>query len=620
VRKRILAVFSFSLLIVFGLTLPATAFYFDFQYFETDKMVYEVGETIDMAARLIADFSPEGWCYVSFAVSTDLGPAFADEYFIPPSPDVRLVNSSYTILPEQVNPRENGSLAFVLFNVEIYDTVSQGAEDSIEVSITRGHLTVIPLSSLIVQYGMNTTLNLKVASLYNENIPYGNEYVDIQVKDTSSMTIINNTIFTNPDGIINLQWNSSIGSPGIYNLIINGFGNHDFLSFSKTLQVNVVPANSNLTILATPESIPCQSPDGSHFECADILVKHEAADLTGINGSTLYWNSSFGSGELTGLGNGEYNVSIPFQAVPGLYQINITAINSNYQTVSRLIPIKAVKNTLSFWSAKSDWSVVHGNTTTIEFAISEEFNWNNEISIEFVDNYGEMNLSATVIPDSTSFLIFTAWSNLSVGSHNIQLHIRSDYYEFSSDTPSFELIILGELSVNASVLCAYYGENLQLNLSVFEINNSMIELVNLSIYYEDEIAPFAILENTNSTKIVVVDLPQWISLGNHMVCLRISAPYYVDVFHYVNVSIWMRTNIIVIIGADINSIFTIPSSTLFIWTNYDLLIVSASSLGSIIRPPPILLSGTTVIESFVTRNTSLDNCPRFNSGTSIFST
>ena len=64
------------------MTLSVTAFYFDFQYFETDKLVYEVGESVDMVASLIADFSPEGWCYVSFAAVTELGPAFADEYFI----------------------------------------------------------------------------------------------------------------------------------------------------------------------------------------------------------------------------------------------------------------------------------------------------------------------------------------------------------------------------------------------------------------------------------------------------------------------------------------------------------------------------------------------------------
>jgi hypothetical protein len=602
------------------MTLPAAAFYFDFQYFETDKMVYEVGETIEMAARLIADFSPEGWCYISFATVTDLGPAFADEHFIPPLPEVRIENSSYTILPEHVNPGENGSTAFVLFSIEVFDTVSQGAEDSIEVVITRGHLTVLPLSSLIVQSGMNTTFSFKVISIYDENIPFSCELLDVSVKDSNSVTIINSTISTSSDGTFSLDWNSSMGPPGVYDLIITGFGNNDFLGFSKTLHVNVVPAISNLTILNAPKSIRCQSPDGMHFEDADILVKHEDAGQIGITDSTLYWNTSFGSGELTGLGNGEYNVSIPFQTTSGFYLINITAVNPNYQIISRSISIEVLKNTITFWPVQNNWSVVHDNTATIEFTIMDEFHWGKEILIEFADNYNEINLSTNVVPDSSNTLIITAWSNLSLGSHIIHPYIKSEYYTFANDTPSFELIILGTLSVNVDMISAYYSETFQLNLAVFGINNSTVEPVTLSVYYESEITPFATLEHTNSTEIVTIDLPQWISPGNHMIRLEISAPYYVPVFNMLNVSIWMHTNITIIIETNIYSIFSINTDSDSIHATLESSIVSISSLGSIIRPPPILFSGTTTTESFTTRDTSLDNCPRFNSGTSIFST
>ena len=605
---------------MFGLTLPAAAFYFDFQYFETDKMVYEVGETIEMAARLIADFSPEGWCYVSFAVVTDLGPAFADEYFIPPLPDVRIVNSSYTILPEHVNPGENGSSAFVLFNVEIFDTVSQGAEDSIEVSITRGPLTAIPLSPLIVQTGENTTFDLRVVSVYDDNIPYSSEPINLQVENSSSATIINTNITTNSDGTFCLDWNSSAVLPGIYDLIITGFGNDDFLSFTKTLSVNVVPASSNLTVLTAPESIQCQSPDGIHFEHADILVKHEAADQTGIDGSMLHWNTSFGSGELTNLGNGEYNATIPFQTASGFYLINITAVNPTYQTANISIPIEVTKNTLTFWPSQSNWSVVHGNTTTIEFSIDEEFNWGKEILIEFIDNYGEINISTEVLPDSSNILAIAAWSNSSIGLHTICPYIKSAYYAFSNNTPSFELVILGELSFNISVASAYYAENIQLNLEVFEFNNSVVELATVSIYYGDEINPFAILEKTNLTQMVIIDLPPWISPGFHLLCLEVSAPYHVSALKLVNVSIWMRTNITIIVETDVKPISPYNEDFVTIPSNYDCSIASTNSLGSIMRPPPILFNGTTTMESLTTRSTSLDNCPRFNSGTRIFST
>ena len=121
VQQKKLVIISLSAIIILGLTLSATAFYFDFQSFETDKMVYEVGETIEMVAKLIADFSPEGWCYVSFATVTDLGPAFADEYFISASPNPRMLNSSYTILPEDTAPGENGTTAHV-FSMLKYST------------------------------------------------------------------------------------------------------------------------------------------------------------------------------------------------------------------------------------------------------------------------------------------------------------------------------------------------------------------------------------------------------------------------------------------------------------------------------------------------------------------
>ena len=107
-NRKATALVPISLLIITCLAIPVSAFYFDFQYFETDKLVYEVGETIDMVAKLIADFSNDGWCYVSFAVVTDLGPSFADEYFTPPSPAVRYLNSSYTILPEDTSPNIAG--------------------------------------------------------------------------------------------------------------------------------------------------------------------------------------------------------------------------------------------------------------------------------------------------------------------------------------------------------------------------------------------------------------------------------------------------------------------------------------------------------------------------------
>ena len=189
-NRKASALIPISLIIIAGLALPVSAFYFDFQYFETDKLVYEVGETIDMVAKLIADFSNDGWCYVSFAVVTDLGPSFSDTYYITPSPVVRYFNSSYAILPEHTSPGVSGTQAFVLFTVEIFDTVSQSAGDNIQVTINRGPLTTLPLSSLSVEYGQNTSLPLKIASVHNNSIVYVNESVNLHVEDSNSQTVL----------------------------------------------------------------------------------------------------------------------------------------------------------------------------------------------------------------------------------------------------------------------------------------------------------------------------------------------------------------------------------------------------------------------------------------------
>ena len=609
-----------SLLVVSCLPIRVMAFYFDFQYFETDKMVYEVGETIEMAAGLIADFSPEGWCYVSFAVVTDLGPAFADEYFIPPSPNARLVNSSYTIPPQHTNPDENGVIAHVLFNVEVFDTVSQGAGDSIEVSITRGHLTVIPVSSLTIQSGTNMTLCLAVVSIHDDNIRYSNESINIRVEDSSSVTILNDTISTTMDGTFTLNWSSLMGLPGFYNLTVTGFGNDDFLGFSESLPISVIPAESSFLLLSAPGSIQCQSPDGGHFENAEILVRHETANQTGIDDSTVYWNSSFGGGELTSVGNGTYMVLIPFQTQSGLYVINITAINQKYQTASKAISIEAIKNTLQFYPSQSIWSVEHSDTVLIQFSIEEEFDWGKEIVIDFLDDLDEISLSMNVTPDSVNSLLMTCRSNLSIGLHVVRPHINSGYYDFSNDTPSFQLVVLGEFRVNIAVLSAYYGEILELGLSVLDTNNNTIELVSVSVYYGADTSPFVTTGQINSTETISIELPLWITPGIHLLRLEFLIPYHVSVSEQLNASVWMRTNMTIIIETSSDWKHSAHASCILILPDYDWSILSSSSPGSIIRPPPILFSGMTSIEFLTVRETSPDNCPKFNSGTSILST
>jgi len=584
------------------MTLSVTAFYFDFQYFETDKMVYEVGESVDMVARLIADFSPEGWCYISFAAVTDLGPAFADEYFIPASPNPLMLNSSYTILPDDTSPGENGTTAHILFNVEIFDTVSQGAGDNIEITITRGHLTVVPITPLIVQSDSNTTLVSRVVSIHDDSIEYANEFINIRINNPSAETILDTNTTTNPDGSFSFNWNNSMGLPGIYDLIVTGSGNEDFLGFSKSIPLSVVPTASNLTVVSAPSSVQCQSPDGSHFENVNVTVRHEAADYNGISDSTISWDTGFNIGIMTNLGDGFYTAIIPFQISPGLYTINITTSNPRYQTNSQLIPITANKNILHFYPVQMNISALHGNSTTIDFTIDEEFDWGQEITLQFTDNLGEFSISKNVTPDMLTSLSLTAWYNLSIGPHFVSPNPINTYYNFSG-LYEFQFNVIGELIISAVVESAFYGESLNLNLSVYDINSNMVDPVTIMAYYNNETTPFASILQISPTQVITFPLPLQIQPGEHTFSFEIAAPYFISSILKENVTVWMNTSIIVIIESN-SWIQSSEYQKVEELTHYDSLIVASNSSGSIIRPPPILFNGITSTVFLTTRETS----------------
>ncbi|MFW9793348.1 MAG: hypothetical protein ACFFEE_03510, partial [Candidatus Thorarchaeota archaeon] len=462
-KRRIHALLPISLLLLVCVVTPVSAFYFDFQYFETDKLVYEVGETINMVAKLTADFSNQGWCYVSFAVVTDLGPVFADEYFISPSPDVRYLNSSYTILPEHTSPNVTGAQAFALFNVEIFDTVSQGAGDNIEITIVRGHLDIVPKTSLEVQSGTDTTLLFKVESIHNDSIVYADEMVSIQVKDSNSQTVLDTNLLTTLSGQVSLNWNDSIGPPGLYDLTISSAGNEDFLSFSESFQIIVLPDQSNLFVVSAPTSIHCQSPDGSYIEQADIIVEHTNLDLSPVNDSIVTWETSFGNGLMTNQGNGQYSVTIPFQTSSGNQTVNITATNPQFQTAQGSIIINVLPNTLQFIPLQSSWNVTRGQDVTIDFIIESELDWNQSIHTQFIDENHEFIFESDIHPGTTSHLLISTSASYSVGLHNVNIATNNSYYEFQSIS-QFTLGIIGRMNLNTSIHSAFYGEFLNFTL------------------------------------------------------------------------------------------------------------------------------------------------------------
>ena len=602
-NRKATALVPISLLIITCLAIPVSAFYFDFQYFETDKLVYEVGETIDMVAKLIADFSNDGWCYVSFAVVTDLGPSFADEYFTPPSPAVRYLNSSYTILPEDTSPNIAGVQAFVLFTVEIFDTVSQSAGDNIEVTINRGHLITIPQSSLSVQFGMNTSIPLKIASIHNNNVVYSSEPATIHVEDSSSQTVLQMNTTTTSAGIVHLNWSDSFGPPGFYNLTVSSDGNDDFLPFANSFQVTVLPAISNLNLVSSPSSVYCQSPDANHIEETEIVVEHTDLVLSPIDNSTVEWTTSFGSGMLTNLGNGQYSNMIPFNTSPGIYQINITATNPQYQTAETSIIVDVIANPLQFSTIQPYWNVSRGNNVIVEFLIESNLDWNQSIQLQFTDTAMQFSLVSDFQPNISSFVDIPIWHNISVGPHTINITSVSEYYQFAT-IAQINLVIIGSIDANMSTEMAYYGELLEFNLEILDDNSQSVPWVDISILCDNMTTPFAVTGNVNSSVTQIVSLPMWISPGFHNITFIISSQYFKTINYSMTLRVWMSTNITIVITASDNDSNYYLS---MVESSQDFSITRRISSGSIMRPPPILFKGTTSTAPLTARLTSLDN-------------
>lgn len=550
-----------------------------------------------MVAKLVADFSPQGWCYVSFAVVTDLGPTFADEYFIQPSPDVRYLNSSYTILPEHTTPNITGVQAFVLFNVEIFDTVSQGAGNNIEITITRGHLDVVPETPLIVQSGIDTTLTFNVESVHNSSIVYANDLVNLHIENSSSQTVLDINTVTNTGGQASLNWNESLGPPGAYNVTVSSIGNEDFLPFSESFQVTVLPALSNLSIVSSPSSVHCQSPDGSYVEQADIIVEHMNLDSVPVNDSLITWATSFGTGPMTNQGNGQYSATIPFQTSSGSHSINITATNPQYQTVQETVLIDVLANSLLLTPLQTSWSVTRGLNITIGFFVESEIGWNQSVRVQFTDEYNEFTLESDIYPGTTSYLEIPTSPGFSIGPHTVNVSTSSVYYAFQNHSSQIALEIVGTMNMNTSINSAFYGESLNFTLDIFDDANETVSLVDIYAYCDDILVSFTTLSGANSSIPQSFVLPVWILPGLHNITIRVESAFYHQINRTIIVQVWMRTNISIVIT-----------------TNHQV-IAWRSSSGSIIRPPPIFLSGTTSAEPFTARSTSLDSCPRLSSGT-----
>ena len=332
-----------SVIIILSLSSPVSAYYFDFISFETDQLVYEVGETITMVSDLIADFSETGWCYVSFAVVSDMGTAHTDAYYIPASTSVQHPSSSYLISADDTSPGIDGTQAYVMFSAEIYDTFSEGGSDTIIVNITRGHLEIEPLVPLITSYGSDTSFSFRIHSIHNENVVYSNNNISIGILNQIGESVLNTSTITDANGEFSFIWNSSIGPSAIYNMSISSQGDDDFIPFNESFLVTVEPAESILKIVSAPETIVCQSYDGSLFEYAELIVEHLDNEGIKLNDSSVNWSFNSAIGNLTLIGSGFYRALIPFHVNPGLYTINFSATSPNHQNAFNSTQIESVK-------------------------------------------------------------------------------------------------------------------------------------------------------------------------------------------------------------------------------------------------------------------------------------
>jgi hypothetical protein len=613
--QRTLASIIVCTCIVFGLVAPVSAFYFDFHYFETDKLVYEVGETINMVAELIADFSGDGWCYVSFAVVTNQGPAFSDLYYVSPSTDIRHFNSSYTILPEDTSPEVNGAQASVIFNVEIYDSYSQGEGDTVVVNITRGHLSVLPLSPLNIEFNKNSTLDFKVASAHNQSIPYRNSPVTVALLNSTSDSILQIDTTTSSDGEVWVNWTDTTGPPGDYTVTIAGNGTESFLPFSDSFPLVATRAVSKLTVLSAPPSIHCQTPDGSKTESADIVVDQRTQDNQSISDSTILWTTTFSSGTMSKLDNGLYSVSIPITVDPGLYSVNFTAVNPLYRNESESVIIDVIPYVVYLSTTNATWSTTRGNNITLTISINSTSLQSQLIPIEIFDSTGEINTTVSVTANSRAEITFPISSNTSLGSHTMSIKLLESSY--SVDDPiDLEINIHGVIDVDVEFSLVYYGETAQIDISSTDDNGQRVELIDLRIYADSASTPFFTINNANATSSIEVPFLLNIYPGLHILHLYISSPWCEEANTSQSVTIWMKTSIMIILGEP-----NPPGPTYLPSTDYDSdLILSTISSGSIINPPPILVSETMSIESPTTLETSLESCPRLSSGTNNRST
>jgi hypothetical protein len=390
---------------------------------------------------------------------------------------------------------------------------------------------------------MNTTINLKIASIFNHNITRSDGLASIAVKRSGIPVLEQNSTIDN-DGTVSIEWNASLGAAGVYDLTIHTGSNEDFLEMNESLPVTVLPAYSNLTIIEAPSTASCKSPDGTVFETISAKVSH--TDMVGspLSGSLAWWNTTYGSGVMEEDGNGSYSASIPILFSSGYHNITITANHSDYQPALAAFPLQILPNSLAIIVDLESSNVTTGTPLEINVTVQQQLDWHQPITLEFRDSLNEITINETVEPEEPETISHGIETDVSVGIHTLTARAQSEYY---SGNTSFSIVVIGIMNVRTSLENVFYGEETSFNLTALSSDNETIQSLSISAFLNSEMVPFTTIDVTNSTEPVSILVPTRACPGVHNLTLRVTSEYYQQSEVVCQITVWMRTNISIII-------------------------------------------------------------------------
>jgi len=437
-RRLVLLCSSVVLAIVLMSAVEVSAFQFELFYFETDQLDYRIGETMEMFAKIIADFSDTGWCYVSFSVVADSGTIYVDERMIPPSPDIRYLSSKYFIEPSDLLPGENGTNVYAIFNAEMFDGYSETVTETIELNISRGQLDCIALSNLTFEENTNTTLYFQLVSRHNHSIAYAESDLLFTLSDNNSNQVFERFEHTNSSGIASTRVEQDLLSTGNYSLQVLSNATAAWEPTNETFDVEIVKEKSYIQITDTQDSMVCQSQSGKSYENMTIEAQHLDRERDTIGNGTVEWSTPFCNGTTPIQSNGGFLIEIPIKTSPGTYNLDITASHPNYQPALMSLPLnitpRSIVSNSTVYNALSPNPINGAVQLYDSYSLEQLTDINAEIKL--VLNSTEFHYYGTTNENGSLYWEFTVpstlWGN---GCLIIEINSTTCYHNLSTTAP-----------------------------------------------------------------------------------------------------------------------------------------------------------------------------------------